>query len=364
VALELRADLRRLGSGLLISFLAIVVTAVVLELGAAVWEAIMANGRNGWTLVASRRLDLVSYGEGDQLYYLFEPDKKYRWEGIDVEINSYGIRGPEISEDMGSDQFRILNLGDSIPFGWEVEFEEIYGQVLEQSLQLSNPDVEVGVITVAVPGWTPTMAHNYLLDQGLALEPDLVILAVTVVNDIYGSGPQVSRDGSVTDWLRDNTHAWPVLTTQARLLLARTLDPRFLPVLNPPRSAQAYYPLDEDDPRWASLLDPVVDIQQACEELGIPFLVVIFPTAMQVNEEAHPDLPQQMLEDLGLQLEMQVVDLLPAYRQECSRVGPEKCTGLENHLFADVWMHPSNIGHELAAQALSSAVSPTISSTR
>jgi len=360
----MRADLGRLGSGLLISLLAIVVTAVVLETLATVWEGIMANGRNGWTLVASRRLDLVKYGEGDRIYYLFEPNKTYRWEGIDVEIDSYGIRGPEISQDKGPEQFRILNLGDSVPFGWEVEFEETYGHILQQGLLLRNSERNVEVITVAIPGWTPAMAHSYLVDQGLALDPDLVVLAVTVVNDIYGSGPQVSRHGSVTDWLRDNTHTWPVLTTQARLLLARALDPSFLPVLNPPRSAQAYFPLNEDDPRWANLLDPILDIERACEKAGIPLLVVIFPTAMQINEDAHPDLPQQMLEDLGVQLEVQVIDLMPIYRQECSRVGLDECTGLENHLFADVWMHPSARGHELAGQALYSAIDHVMSSAR
>jgi hypothetical protein len=353
----------RLGSRLSISLLAIVVTAVVLELGATVWEGIMASGRDGWTLVASRRLDLVEYGDGDRIYYLFEPNKTYRWEGVDVEVNSYGIRGPEISEGTGIEQLRILNLGDSVPFGWEVEFEETYGHILQEGLQRGNFELNVEVITVAIPGWTPAMAHSYLVDQGLALDPDVVVLAVTVVNDIYGTGPRVSRQGSVTDWLRDHTHAWPVLTTQARLLLARTVDPRFLPVLNPPRAAEAYYPLDEDDPRWANLVDPILDIQRACEKAGIPFLVVIFPTAMQINQEAHPDLPQRMLEDLGLQLEVSVIDLLPIYKQECSRMGWDACAGLENHLFADVWMHPSARGHELAAQALASAIDRVMTST-
>jgi hypothetical protein len=324
----------------------------------------MADGRDGWTLVASRRLDLVPYGEGDRIYYLFEPNQMYRWEGIEVEINSYGIRGPEISEAGGNEPFRILNLGDSIPFGWEVEFEETYGRILQQELQLRYSDRQIEVITVAIPGWTPAMAHSYLMDQGLALKPDGVVLAVTIVNDIFGDGPQVSRPGSVTDWLRDHTHAWPVLTTQVRLLLARTVNPGFLPVLNPPRTAQAYYPGDEDDPRWGNLLDPVLAIARACETAGIPLWVVVFPTAMQVSEDAHPDLPQQMLKDLGEQLDAQVVDLLPVYRQECMRVGLEACAGLENHLFADVWMHPSARGHELAAQALYSAIAPVMSSTR
>lgn len=355
--------LRSLASGVSISILAVVATVVVLEAAATLWEGIMARGHNGWTLVASRRLDLIKHGDGDQVYYLFEPNKSYRWEGIDVEIDSYGIRGPEIAVDKDPDQLRILNLGDSIPFGWEVEFSETYGQRLQHMLEQGDSGNNVEVITVAIPGWTPAMAHSYLLDQGLALDPDMVVLAITVVNDIYGNGPQVSQDGSVTDWLRDKTHVWPVLTTETRVLLARTLGPRFLPVLNPPRSAQSYYPLDRDDPRWSNLLNPVLEIQEICEKLGIPLMVVVFPTAMQVNEDAHPDLPQQMLRDLGSQLGIQVIDLLPVYKEECTRIGLEKCEGLENHLFADVWMHPSPRGHELAGQALYPAVDLLISPT-
>ncbi len=44
--------------------------------------------------------------------------------------------------------------------------------------------------------------------------------------------------------------------------------------------------------------------------------------------------------------------MLPVYRQACDEAGEVACEGFENHLFADVWMHPNELGHQLAAGAL------------
>ena len=44
-----------------------------------------------------------------------------------------------------------------------------------------------------------------------------------------------------------------------------------------------------------------------------------------------------------------MIDLLPVYRQACRDKLGGVCQLEDRYLFADVWMHPSKLGHELTA---------------
>ncbi|MGD8751136.1 MAG: hypothetical protein PVG14_06925, partial [Anaerolineales bacterium] len=78
-------------------------------------------------------------------------------------------------------------------------------------------------------------------------------------------------------------------------------------------------------------------------------VVVVFPTAFQLNSAGHPNVPQEVLGDRAEQAEVELIDLFPVYRQVCDEAETGACEGYENLLFADVWMHPNPMGHQLAA---------------
>ena len=158
------------------------------------------------------------------------------------------------------------------------------------------------------------------------------------------------------DWLRDNTYAWPFLTTQARFLLANFQGPEAIPVLNPPSQASAYYPVEEDSLVWNEIWGRIVEIRDASERAGALFGVVVFPTALQLNRSGHSDIPQRVLGERALAEGVTFIDLLPKYSQICQEAEPDACEGYENLLFADVWMHPNELGHQLAADEIISSL--------
>lgn len=353
------STLRYWAIGLLITAITLGLCLGALELVGYLWERSTAQESLGWTLVASRRLDLERQGDPDRPYYLFRPNEDYLWEGIPVHINSRGLRTDEFATPKPAGTYRILNVGDSVAFGWEVSQEDTYGKQLEQLLNAQSDQTATGdqptrfeVINAGVPGWTVESARNFLLQEGLDYEPDMVILDLTVVNDIYGQGPAVAEGQPLVSWLRDHTYFWPFLTTQARFLLARQVGPEAIPVLNPPRDAAAYYPLEDDSPVWDEIWSLIAEMAQASHERGIEFAVLAFPSAFQLNSAAHPDVPQRVLEQRATADSIDFLDLLPVYRQVCEDAGPEACEGYENLLFADVWMHPNPLGHRLAAEEL------------
>jgi hypothetical protein len=346
-------------TGLLISTITLLICLASIEVVGFLWERSTAQGPLGWTLVASRRLDLALHGTPEQPYYLFEPNRSYIWEGIPVQINSRGLRTEEFHKDKPAGVYRILNLGDSFAFGWEVRQEESYGKQLEHALNEQGENQTYEVINAGIPAWNLESERNFLLQEGLAYEPGLVILDVTVVNDIFGRGPAVDEERSLFQWLRDQTYAWPFLTTQARFLLARQQGPEAIPVLNPPLRAESYYPLDKDDPTWDKIWQFIEEMHQASVARGVDFIIVAFPTAFQLNSAAHPDVPQQVLAERAAAAGITFIDLLPVYRQVCeAAAAKDACEGYENLLFADVWMHPNQLGHQLAAEALRPVIKP------
>jgi hypothetical protein len=345
--LSRRAQL--LGS-LLMSLISVFCCVGSLELAGYVWEQRTAQDSLGWTLVASRRLKLEQHGPPERSYYLMAPNETYNWENIPVQIAPSGLRTDDFKVPKPSGVTRILNLGDSIAFGWEVEYEDTYGKVLEQILNAQGGGYEV--INAGVPAWNPESERNFLLDRGLSYEPDLVIFDFTTVNDIFGRGPAISEQTSLFSWLRDHTYFWPFLTTEARFLLSKQKGPEAIPVLNPPTEARAYFPLDKESPKYGEIKTILLEMQQACAAREIPFVLVIFPTALQVNNSAHPDTPQQVLTELGLEAGFPVVDLTDAYKETCQKLGENACEGYENELFVDVWMHPNALGHQIAAEQL------------
>ncbi len=212
------------------------------------------------------------------------------------------------------------------------------------------------MINAAIPAWTPEAERNFLLQEGFGYQPDLVLLDFTIVNDIYGRGPAVSEQQTIFQFLRDHTYGWPFLTTQARFLLAKQKGPEAIPVLNPPRDASAYYPLEEDSPVWEEIWGFIREMDRACREREIGFVVILFPTAFQLNSAQHPELPQRIFTMNATIEGVKIIDLLPMYRQVCETATPSACEGYENLLFADVWMHPNFKGHQITAQALSEEI--------
>lgn len=122
------------------------------------------------------------------------------------------------------------------------------------------------------------------------------------------------------------------------------------------------FPISEDDPVSDGFWELIIEMQQASEQLDIPFVIVVFPTAFQLNRSAHPDVPQRILTERATKVGIDLVDLLPVYKQVCNDADPNACEGYENLLFPDVWMHPNSLGHHLAAQLITTRLESILES--
>lgn len=102
-----------------------------------------------------------------------------------VNLNSLGLRDREYEISKPQGTFRILVLGDSNTFGIGVEQEKVFTEILERSIneneQITRP---VEVINAGVPGYGTAQELLFYETKLKVLEPDVVILAFSVVNDV------------------------------------------------------------------------------------------------------------------------------------------------------------------------------------
>lgn len=95
-----------------------------------------------------------------------------------VENDARGFRGPE-RPDGGAEEdvYRILCVGDSVTFGFNVDQPDAYPRRLEDLLRARHPGTRIEVLNAGVPGWTWVQGLRFLEAYGMRLEPDLVIAA-------------------------------------------------------------------------------------------------------------------------------------------------------------------------------------------
>ena len=129
-----------------------------------------------------------------------------------LHINAAGLRGPEIRDD-GS--VRVLALGDSSTFGWNVAPEEAYPAALERLLNHRAGATRYQVINAGVAGYSSYQGLVYLRDRGLALQPAIVLIGFGF-NELFRIGDDETRLARERLWL-------PVLRVHDVLLERSTL---------------------------------------------------------------------------------------------------------------------------------------------
>lgn len=112
--------------------------------------------------------------------------------GHEVRISEQRLRNRPVEVPKPGDVFRVLVLGDSVPFGWGVGEDDPFPRRLEVLLQ-REPRADgrrYEVVNAGSPGWGLAEEFTWLRDHGLAFAPDVVLHCV-INNDIepHPKGP-------------------------------------------------------------------------------------------------------------------------------------------------------------------------------
>jgi lysophospholipase L1-like esterase len=105
------------------------------------------------------------------------PGSRAHLMGVDVAINSKGLRDREIPYQRTPGTLRILMLGDSFTEGWGVALEDTFAKRLERLYAARGTAAEV--INAGVGNYNTVMEVNYFLDEGRKYNPDIIVLNFT-----------------------------------------------------------------------------------------------------------------------------------------------------------------------------------------
>ena len=120
-----------------------------------------------------------------------------------VKTNSTGLRNPEIESSKPKDETRILFVGDSIAMGWGVTEDKSFPRVSEKILRQKFPAKKIEAINAGVPTTGPNYYYLFLKNEGIKLDPDIIVVAFWMLNDI-------PENVYFTDWLTVDSQGLPV----------------------------------------------------------------------------------------------------------------------------------------------------------
>jgi hypothetical protein len=316
-----------------------------------------------------------------------------------IQINSEGMRGPEVSVQKPVGTYRIALLGDSYVEGMQVPFEKTVGEVIAGRLsELRGSSVEV--LNFGVGGYGSTQELLTLQHTVWKYSPDLVLLAVTTGNDISDNYRPLKRVGYVPYYVfrgkdlvvdtsfRKSYEYLDRSIWKGRLVLGLIQHSRLFQLLNQvrylrraeqrqrgrdaatpdgPELAEHLYlppPPNSDWQKAWSVTEGVLRlVRNECRSRHTPLAIVTLTNGIQV----HPDLeereklrrrlkvndlyyPDRRLADFGTRESIPVLNLAPSM----ARQAEERHIffhGFDGHLGKGHW---NQEGHRLAGELIAS----------
>lgn len=134
----------------------------------------------------------------------WEPDRRFGWRNIPgvrgwescfgecetrVEISSRGLHDREIPYEKAAGARRVLLLGDSMTAALQVPLDATFAKVAEAALRQTEPGVEV--INTGTNGFGTDNELIYYREEGRRYDPDVVVLAMYLANDIYNNSREL-----------------------------------------------------------------------------------------------------------------------------------------------------------------------------
>ncbi len=254
---------------------------------------------------------------------------------IEIRTNSIGYRNREVRSKRGK---RILFLGDSITFGDYLEEDETFVRRVEESARRRGRDWET--INAGVGAVSLENELAILLETGLALDPDVVVLDFYLNDFLESPGVFVSpipdpfarsvllrhvaqlvaspREGSararraerhaeLEQWLADFDQAWPARRGDYRR------DPGAFNALI--RRNFRDWGGAWSDHAWAKMEPIFAEFARLSRVHDFELYVLVFPVREQVEAAFVHDHPQQRALAIGREYGVEVLDLLPEFRR-------------------------------------------------
>jgi len=262
---------------------------------------------------------------------------------FDFRLNSKGFKDLEYEVCKQENSYRILGIGDSFVFGI-VPYPHHFLTILEGDLNTETCNNSVEIINMGIPGTSPYNYYQLFMDEGLELQPDMVIVFIFIGNDFTDIFPE------------DRVSILSYSYTLAYLKFLKDLKDHFDGIVinrwpkynnrKGPFSPKKFFDIECSrswifDPNQSSRFKDnfrfsiryIEKIHSVCRQRDIRFLAVLIPDEVQVNEHLREEvaallgigvmdldvtLPNDMIDNYFIETGIQFIDLLDIFSEESS----------------------------------------------
>jgi lysophospholipase L1-like esterase len=238
------------------------------------------------------------------------------------------VRGPDLPWRKAANEHRILFLGDSVTFGWDMHEQETLVSKCADIFRREYPSSRVRCINAGVPGYATWQQYDFLQDEGMAMEPDLVVLCFCFndVTDLLFVNPD-ELSGPRQRFSFSNDPHWSGIVRAVRSVQARRRGRNL-------RDAQHWEAIDHTalregqltlvgdrfrrasrpalDKAWNRALRDLEKVDDACRQRALPWVLMALPFRSQFEPGDAGVLPQDKLQSWAQAQEVSYLDLLPA----------------------------------------------------
>lgn len=258
-------------------------------------------------------------------------------EDYQFKLNSRGFKDVEFEVEKAPGTYRILGIGDSFAYGI-IPYENNYYTLLEEELNQQGEKVEV--INMGIPNLSPKDYLAILVDEGLELNPDMVVLSFFIGNDFLDSKTErrslytYSYAASFINFLVQLTQKYEGQVIHGNYVYqddTKTLEDDAFLAVQQHRSILFYKENGRFEDDLVTTMDYLKRIQEICDSRNIKLAVAIIPDETQVNtalqaqvvsslngqlENYDFDIPNRQLTKELDRANIAYVDLLDTFRSE------------------------------------------------
>jgi len=273
-----------------------------------------------YDLEMTRYSRLIKQSSADpRIGHVHRANSQARIMGAQIRINDDGFRDQDYSIERNT-KLRMILLGDSLTFGWGVEKEQTFADILERKLV---PPTEV--INLGVGNYNTRQEVQLFIERGLKYHPDQVVVFY-FLND----AEPVPLPGQ-----------WGFLQYSESLTLYWAAARRSLSHFTRSNYYQNYYKAlyKDNQPGWIDAKNAMIELKTLCNRHRISLKVILLPELHQLGNYPFTDEHAKISRFLT-QNGIQNLDLAPKFQHiekpQALWVAPDDA-------------HPNAIAHRMIA---------------
>lgn len=185
-----RAQWFRFAGLTVLASVSLTVSLLAAEIALRAWHSAGAKANSFDRLKAARRegkplpvrsshplAAIIEPSDDPAVVYELQPNLDMKFGRRSLRTNAQGLReSRDYPLGKAANCFRIVGIGDSGMFGWNIDQDGDYLSVLETNLNRRADGRTYDVINLAVPGYNTQLEVARFRQRGLAFQPDLVIV--------------------------------------------------------------------------------------------------------------------------------------------------------------------------------------------